>query len=78
MSKYRAIVSIEFDDDDISEALGGDVGRSRNIDPQDFIYGELDNLSVGGGWVEQLFVDGEASIIRLSPGMTVEINPPSE
>ena len=73
MSKYRAIVSITFDDDDLqylAEALDID-----NInDPQEALNGSLDNLDLGSGWLEQFYVDGEPQIFRLSSGIQVEVS----
>lgn len=72
MAQYRALVSIEFDSNDLAElceSLGID-----SISPDEAITGELDNLSLGSGWVEQIFRNGEETILRLSGGLMVEIN----
>lgn len=74
MTKYRAIVSIEFDDEDL-ENLALQIGANGPIPPDLAIDGELDNLSFGSTWTEQLFRDGEPTIARLSGGIQVEINP---
>lgn len=74
MTKYRAIVSITFDTDDLEEAaesFGVDVDR---LDPSETLNGYLDNLGLGYAWVEQMFEDGRPTIGRLSGGITVEIN----
>ena len=78
MSKYRAIVSIEFDDDDLQEladALGVDLDR---ISPDEAVIGELDGLALGSAWLEQLFSNGQPTIARLSGGIQVEVNPHDE
>lgn len=75
MTQYRAIVSITFEDDDLqelAEALGVPVDR---LDPHESLWGSLDILELGSGWVEQFFVDGEPTIARLSGGIAVEVNP---
>lgn len=74
MANYRAIVSINFDDDDLNELaeyLGVDAG---SLDPSDSVNGALDNLEFGSGWLEQLFADGRPTITRLSEGINVEVN----
>lgn len=75
MTSYRAIVSIEFDDDDLKDLaddLDIDVERP---DPNDVLFGALQNLEIGNGWIEQMFADGEPQIVRLGEGILVEINP---
>lgn len=74
MAKYRAIVSIEFDSDDLEQFAEQNGFRSDDIDPMEFIGGEMDNLSVGSGWIEQMFVNGRPQITRLSGGIDVQIN----
>jgi hypothetical protein len=77
MTTYRAIVSITFDDDDLqamADNLGVEVERLRR-DPGSTLNGCLDNLEFGGAWIEQLFADGEPTIMRLSGGIQVEVNP---
>lgn len=75
MKKYRAIISIEFDDDDLQQlADEHDVDVSR-MDPSDVMNGELDNMSFGNHWVEQIFCDGKPTIRRLSGGIKIEVNP---
>ena len=52
--KYKAIVSIEFDSDDLAElAANFGVSPSR-MDPRDTLFGALQNLELGTGWIEQL------------------------
>ena len=75
MSKYRAIVSITFDDDDLKE-LAENIGinSSNDYGADDMLQGELDNFCLGSTWVEQIFKDGEQTIRRLSGGMMVEVS----
>lgn len=72
MAKFRAIVSIQFDTDDLRD-IAKHYGSDR-IDAFEAINGEMDNLSFGCAHVEQLFQEGEPTIHRLSGGMNVEIN----
>lgn len=71
MAKYRAIVSIEFDTDDLKE-IAKQYGSTR-IDAFEAISGEMDNLSFGCARIEQIFQDKEPTIHRLSGGINVEI-----
>lgn len=74
MTKYRAIVSIFFDDEDLAELaehIGVDVSR---MDPHETLSGELDNLGIGRAWIEQVFENGMKTIRRGGGGMMVEIN----
>lgn len=74
MTTYRAIVSITFDDEDLSKlasAIG--VGCNERLDPTNALDGELDCMSLGTGWVEQLFIDGEPTITRVG-GMSVVVS----
>ena len=48
---YKAIVSITFDDDDI-EQMKEEFGSRFGL--QDWIFGELQNLPYGSGWVERI------------------------
>jgi len=74
MTTYRAIVSVTFDDDDLQE-LADNLGiNAARLDPLEAINGSLDNIDLGSAWVEQLFKDGKPTVIRLSGGITVEIN----
>ena len=73
MTNYRAIVSITFDDDDLSEVAEA-FGLDSNPDALEMLNGSLDNLELGSGWVEQLFADGRPTIGRLSGGIMVEIS----
>jgi hypothetical protein len=79
MSKYRAIVSITFDDDDLKE-LAENIGfySSNDYGADDMLQGELDNLGLGSTWVEQIFKDGKPMIRRLSGGMMVEVSEDEE
>ncbi len=72
MSKYRAIVSITFDDDDLKD-FANQIGTD-NLDASDAVNGSLDNLEFGSGWLEQLFEDGKPTIWRASGGIKVEVN----
>lgn len=73
MARFRAIVSIEFDDEDLksfAESLGIDI-----IDPDEAIQGELDNFGIGTGWVEQLYRNGRPTMYRTgADGIEVTIN----
>lgn len=51
---YKAIISIEFDEDDIEEwreALG--VSKQR-FDVRDALFGELQNFPLGSPWIESI------------------------
>jgi hypothetical protein len=75
MAKFRAIVSIEFDDEDLaslSEHLGIEPAR---LDPSEAINGVMDNSSFGNSWIEQIFQDGRATLTRISGGILTEIDP---
>jgi len=72
MSKYRAIVSITFDDDDLEELA--EVLEFDNPDAQDVLQGSLDNFVLGYPLIEQIFKDGEPTICRLSGGIMVEVS----
>lgn len=73
-NKYRAIVSITFDDDDLAE-LAENVGcEPDEMNASDAIDGELSNMSFGNTWIEQLFRNGKPTIMRLSGGIKVEVN----
>lgn len=74
MSKYRAIVSIEFDQDDLDELCGMAGIDSGSIDPSDAISGCMDDLPFGYAWIEQLYQDGRETILRLSDGISVDIS----
>lgn len=73
MSRFRAIVSIEFDSDDLkqfAENLGLD-----EIDPDDAVRGELDNFGLGTGWIENIFRNGQPTVHRLSDdGIQITVN----
>ena len=71
MSKYRAIVSIEFDDEEVQEFA--EMIGAGSIDPDDYVSGHLDEI-FGSTWIEQLFKDGEPTIYRLSGGIMVEVS----
>jgi hypothetical protein len=48
MAKYKAIVSLEFDDEDLASiGCAGD-------DPHDSLFGELQNFCLGSPWIESL------------------------
>ena len=78
MTTYRAIVSIAFDDDDLKELAENLYIDPDDLDPDNAINGELDSMSFGSHWVEQLFEDGKPTIRRLSGGIMVEVNPHEE
>jgi hypothetical protein len=73
MAKYRAIVSIEFDGEDLKE-LASSLGCTREISPDEGLQGELDNLTFGTAWIEQIYQDGEPLIRRLTTGTMVEVS----
>lgn len=53
--KYKATVTIEFDDEDLEqldESLDANGHYQEN--PMDALNGALDNLALGSGWIEQL------------------------
>jgi hypothetical protein len=71
--RYRAIVSIEFDDEDLA-TLAAQLGTD-DLDPADAVGGELDSMALGSGWVEQLFRNGRPTIHRLTgDGIQVTVN----
>jgi len=68
MANYRAIVSIEFDEEELEEIFG------PGTSPSEAVNGELDNLTFGSVWVEQIFRNKKPLITRLSGGINVEIS----
>jgi hypothetical protein len=68
MDHYRAIVSIEFDDEELEDIFGPGTSASEAVN------GELDNLTFGSGWVEQIFRNKKPLIAQLSGGISVEIS----
>jgi hypothetical protein len=72
MAKYRAIVSINIDDDDLAE-LGNNLGIDYAPEITEALNGELDNFGLGSCWIEQIFRDKQPIIHRLSGGITVEV-----
>lgn len=67
MTRYRAIVSVTFDDEDVARfarATGVDVGE---VDHSDLLEWELDVFTFAYGRLEQLFRDGTCTIPP-SPG----------
>jgi hypothetical protein len=74
MGKYRAIVSITFDDDDLSELARRLEVHPRPIDALDAIGGSLDNLDFGDPWVEQVYKDRRPMISRMSSGIDVQVS----
>lgn len=71
--KYRAIVSIEFDDDDLAE-LAETFGVDK-VYAGDAITGEMDNLGFGVAWIEQLYCNGLPTVLRLNQGgLQITIN----
>jgi len=76
MSKYKAIISIDFDDEDLEEyaqSVGADVERIKES-VSEVVDGCLDSIELGSAWVEQLFINEDPVILRLSGGMSVEVN----
>ncbi len=74
MTKYRAIVSIEFDQEEIESFLEEIGADPESADPHDDLNSALDNLPFGSAWIEQIFEDGKPTIQRLSGGIMVEVN----
>jgi hypothetical protein len=72
MSKYRAIVSITFDDEDLEE-MAENIGI-KSIDVDQMLQGELDNFGLGCPWIEQIFKDRNPTIRRLSKGIMIEVS----
>lgn len=68
--KYRAIVSITFNSEDLREVT--DIHGT--MDPTEVISAELDGLSIGTAFVEQVYENGEEMIYRSSGGMMVEVS----
>lgn len=73
MPKYRAIVSIEFGDDDLKK-LQEEIGAKEPINPFDAVRFELDSFSFGTTSIEQIFRDGDMLLTRLSGGIYVEVD----
>lgn len=73
MTKYRAIVSIEFDSEDLrtfAEGMGVD-----DIDACDAITGELDAFGLGCAYLEQFYRNGQPTVHRLAgDGIEITIN----
>ena len=59
MANYKAIVSIEFDDEDLEDLGYGD------YDPYDCVFGELQNFPLGSPWIESLTKDGKHTILSV-------------
>lgn len=59
MTKYKAVVVIEFDDEDIQELKEGlDVPEDQHLDPLSCLEGSLDNLDMPAvAWVNNFFID---------------------
>lgn len=74
MAKYRAIVSITFDDEDLEE-LKDQLDVISHLDPIETIRGELDNLSFGSAWIEQVFKNESPMIHILTEGIKVTVSP---
>ena len=64
MAHYRAIVSIEFDDEELEKFLDQELALAS----------DLRNLTFGSGWVEQIFRNKKPLIARLSGGINVEVS----
>lgn len=73
MVKYRAIVSVTFDDEDLAQ-LAKLLDVEPNLDPLQTLDATLDNLELGSGWIEQLFANGRPMMLRVSGGIMVEVN----
>lgn len=74
MAKYRALVSIEFDDEDLTEfgeTIGIPTGKSN---ASETISACMDDLPLGSSWLEQFFIDGKAQMYRIGDGLEVIIN----
>lgn len=71
--QYRAIVSIEFTSEDLQEYV--DLLGVDEMDPMEAVTAELDNMSLGTGWLEQAFRDGIPMISRMTAGgLEITIN----
>jgi hypothetical protein len=72
-TKFRAIVSIEFDSEDLqtfAENLGID-----EMDASDAITGELDGFGLGVAYLEQFYRNGQPTVHRLTgDGIEITIN----
>lgn len=75
MSKYRAIVSITFDEKDLERLAKALCVHVKSVDAMDAVNSNLDNLSVGIGRLEQLFVKGKPTIDNLSDELLIAITP---
>ncbi len=73
MARYRAIVSITFNDEELDD-LAKAIGARRRVEPFEALTGELDNFGLGTYWIEQVFRDREPTMVRLSGGIQVEIS----
>ena len=55
MSKaYKAIISIEFDDDDIEEWRESLGASKQRFDIHEALFGELQNFPLGSPWIESI------------------------
>jgi hypothetical protein len=55
MSKsYKAVISIEFDDDDIEEWRKSLGASERRFDLDEALFGELQNFPLGSPWIERI------------------------
>ncbi len=69
MKRYRAIVSIEFTDEDLQEF--SDIHGDN--DPAEAILAELDGMSFGKAFIEQMYANGEETIELEQSGVMLEI-----
>jgi hypothetical protein len=55
MSKtYKAIISIEFDEDDIEEWRSSLGVTKQRFDVREALFGELQNFPLGSPWIESI------------------------
>jgi hypothetical protein len=55
MSKtYKAIISIEFDEDDIEEWRNSLGVTKQRFDVHEALFGELQNFPLGSPWIESI------------------------
>lgn len=59
MAQYRAVVTIEFDDDDLENS--GFEGE----DPHDVLFGELQNFGLGCAWIDELYRNEKPVLLHL-------------
>ena len=51
---YKAIISIEFDDDDIEEWRESLGASKHRFDVREALFGELQNFPLGSPWIDSI------------------------